>query len=196
MFEPKKVRSVEGETLEQKFERIVAESKRMGELLGAGRRISKVYGISDYSANSSRLAGDGWVLIGDAASFLDPVFSTGVFLAMATGERAAAAIDRALANKGRVDSSDLRDYARTTRTLVKRFRRFVDAFYDPVFFEAFCSEAPFDKIRAAVTTVLAGGVERVSLSMKLWMSLMFLGVGIDRFRRKIGLGPKPEEKVA
>jgi hypothetical protein len=79
---------------------------------------------------------------------------------------------------------------------VKRFRRFVDAFYDPVFFEAFCSEAPFDKIRASVTTVLAGGVERVSLSMRLWTAFMFFGVGIDRFRRKIGLGPKPGEKAA
>lgn len=196
VFEPKKVPPREGESLEQKFERILGDSKRMAELLGPGRRVSKVHGISDYSANSARLAGDGWVLVGDAASFLDPVFSTGVFLAMATGERAAGAIHRALEARGRVNASDLKGYERTTRTLVRRFRRFVDAFYDPVFFEAFCSEAPFDKIRAAVTTVLSGGVERVSIASKLWMSLMFLGVNIDRFRRKIGLGPKPEEKAA
>ncbi len=194
VFEPKKIRAIEGESLEQKFERILSDSKRMVDVLGPGRRISKAHGISDYSATSARLAGDGWVLVGDAASFLDPVFSTGVFLAMAMGERAAGVIDRALTARGRVDASDLRGYEKTARTLVRRFRRFVDAFYDPIFFEAFCSEAPFDKIRAAVTTVLAGGVERVSIASKLWMSLMFLGVNIDRFRRKIGLGPKPEEK--
>ena len=59
-----------------------------------------------------RLAGDGWVLVGDAAAFLDPVFSTGVFLAMSTGERAALAIDGALARRGRVDARDFRAYAR------------------------------------------------------------------------------------
>ena len=61
---------------------------------------------------SRTLGGDGWVLVGDAATFLDPVFSTGVFLAMATGERAAAAIDRALARRGRVDARDFRAYER------------------------------------------------------------------------------------
>ena len=55
---------------------------------------------------------------------------------------------------------------------------------------------PFDKIRAAVTTVLAGGVERVTLPTKIWTSFMFLAVGFDRFRRRIGLGPKPEEPAS
>jgi flavin-dependent dehydrogenase len=188
--------SHEGETIEARFDRLVGGSRRMRELLGPGRRVSKVVGISDYSSSAARFGGDGWVLVGDAASFLDPVFSTGVFLAMAMGERAAGAIDRALARKGRVDASDLKGYEREARRLVARFRRFVHAFYDPTFFEAFCSEAPFDKIRAAITTVLAGGVERVPLSTKLWTSLIFVGVGIDRMMRRFGLGPKPGEKAA
>ncbi len=196
VFDPSVYRPREGETLDARFERLVAKSVRMKSLLGPGRRTSKVFGISDYSANSSSLGGDGWVLVGDAAAFLDPVFSTGVFLALATGERAALAIDRALSKKGRVDARDLRSYERQARLLFARFRRFVYAFYDPIFFEAFCSEAPFDQIRAAVTQTLAGGVEKITLSMKLWTALMFVGVGIDRFRRKIGLGPKPEEKKA
>jgi flavin-dependent dehydrogenase len=196
VFDPSRDRPRDGDTLETRFERLIAKSARMRELLGPGRRTSKVFGISDYSANSSRLAGDGWVLVGDAAAFLDPVFSTGVFLALAMGERAAAGIDRALTRKGRVDARDLRAYEREARTLFARFRRFVYAFYDPVFFEAFCSEAPFDQIRAAVTQTLAGGVEKIPFSMKVWTSLMFVGVGFDRFRRKIGLGPKPDEKKA
>ena len=196
VFDPAVFRPREGETLDARFERLIAKSVRMKSLLGPGRRTSKVFGISDYSANSSRLGGDGWVLVGDAAAFLDPVFSTGVFLALATGERAALAIDSALSKKGRLDARDLRSYERYARMLFARFRRFVYAFYDPVFFEAFCSEAPFDKIRAAVTQTLAGGVEKVPLSMKLWTSLIFVGVAFDRFRRKIGLGPKPDQKKA
>ncbi|MDQ6893522.1 MAG: FAD-dependent oxidoreductase [Acidobacteriota bacterium] len=196
VFDPSVFRAREGETLEARFERLIAKSARMRDLLGSGRRTSKVFGISDYSANSARLGGDGWALVGDAAAFLDPVFSTGVFLALATGERAAGAIDQALAKKGRVDARDLRSYERHARMLFRRFRRFVYAFYDPVFFEAFCSEAPFDKIRAAVTQTLAGGVEHISFSLKVWTALMFVGVGFDRFRRRIGLGPKPDEKKA
>ncbi|HXM79895.1 MAG TPA: NAD(P)/FAD-dependent oxidoreductase [Thermoanaerobaculia bacterium] len=198
VFDPAEARAAAGasESLEGRFERLLQSSARMQELLGPGRRTSKVHGISDYSAKSGRLAGDGWVLVGDAATFLDPVFSTGVFLAMATGERAAAAIERALARKGRVDASDLAAYERSARTLFRRFRRFVYAFYDPVFFEAFCSEAPFDKIRAAVTTTLAGGVEDVPLATKIWTSFMFIAVGFDRFRRRIGLGPKPVEPAS
>ncbi len=193
VFDPADARGgPEGEGLEQRFERIVLRSARMRDLLGAGRRTSPVRGISDYSATSARFRGDGWAMIGDAAAFLDPVFSTGVFLAMATGERAARDVERALARHGRVDASDLASYERFARTLFRRFRRFVYAFYDPVFFEAFCSEAPFDKIRAAVTTTLAGGVENLPLSSKIWTSFMFVGVGFDRFRRRIGLGPKPE----
>ena len=59
-----------------------------------------------------------------------------------------------------------------------------------MFFEAFCSKAPFDAIRAAVTTTLAGGVERVSLKSRIGIELMFVGVAIDRFRRRF---IKPKE---
>ena len=185
VFDPKATRGPEGETLEARFERLIVRSARMPELLAGGRRTSKVYGISDYSAASARLAGDGYVLVGDAATFLDPVFSTGVFLAMATGVRAAAAIDRALARHGRVDARDLKSYQREAHRLFARFRRFVYAFYDPVFFEAFCAADPYDSMRAAVTSVLAGGVEKVPFAARIWMNLMFLGIGIDRWSRKL-----------
>jgi len=185
VFDPVATRGPEGETLEGRFERLIAASRRMPGLLEGGRRTSKVYGISDYSAASARLAGDGYVLVGDAAAFLDPVFSTGVFLAMATGVRAAAAIDRALARHGRVDARDLRAYEKEANRLFARFRRFVYNFYDPVFFEAFCAENPLEVMRSAVVTVLAGGVEKVPFWAGFWMNLMFWGIGFDRWRRRI-----------
>src|SRR5262249_40597005 len=80
VFHPVHTRGPEGEDLEARFERLIARSARMPGLLAGGRRTSKVFGISDYSASSAKLAGDGYVLVGDAATFLDPVFSTGVFL--------------------------------------------------------------------------------------------------------------------
>jgi flavin-dependent dehydrogenase len=178
------------------FDRLLSRSPRMLELLAGSRRTSRVFGISDYSTSSAKAAGEGWVLVGDAATFLDPVFSTGVFLAMAMGERAAKRIDRALEKPGTARAADLMPYAKEAHRLVARFRRFVYAFYDPVFLEAFCSNEPFDRMRAAVTTVLSGGVERIPLGARIWIELVFLSVGFDRFRRKLGLGPKPKEAAA
>jgi flavin-dependent dehydrogenase len=192
VFDPAIPGGTEGETLEQRFERLIARSKRMPELLGSGRRTSRVHGISDYSASSAKLRGEGYVLVGDAATFLDPIFSTGVYLAMAMGVRAARAIDRAIARHDRVDAQDLKAYEKDANRLVARFRRFVYAFYDPVFFEAFCAEAPMESMRAAVTSVLAGGVERVPFRARIWMNLMFWGIGFDRWRRRLfGLPPQP-----
>jgi len=196
VFEPELLRDAGTSDIEERFEWFIARSERMRGLLEGGRRTSKVYGISDYSASSAKLRGDGYALVGDAATFLDPVFSTGVFLALATGERAGAAIDRALTRHGRVDSRDLAAYEREANRFYARFRRFVYNFYDPVFFEAFCSEDPMDVMRKAVTTVLAGGVERVPLARRLWINLMFFGIGFDRFRRRLGLGQPSAQAVA
>ena len=185
--------AVDAASLDDRFERLVERSPRMRELLAGARRTSRAVGISDYSTSSASAAGDGWVLVGDAATFLDPVFSTGVFLAMAMGVRAAAALDGALEKPGTPRAADLLPYAKAAERLVRRFRRFVYAFYDPVFFEAFCSKEPFDRMRASITTILSGGVERIPLSARIWIECVFLAVAFDRFRRRIGLGPKPEE---
>jgi flavin-dependent dehydrogenase len=190
VFDPTEVKLAEGVSVEERLDALIHRSLRMLSLLEGSRRTSKVYGISDYSARSRKLAGDGWVLVGDAATFLDPVFSTGVFLAMSTGERAARTIAEALERRGRVDAKDFRAYGRQSNRMFARFRRFVYNFYDPVFFEAFCTENPPEAIRAAVTTTLAGGVERVSPLMWFWTSLMFVGVAIDRLTRRLRTAPR------
>ena len=184
VFDPSDVRLPDGASAEAKYDTLLARSPRVIRLLGDAKRVSGVHGVSDYSARSSKLGGDGWVLVGDAATFLDPVFSTGVFLAMATGERAGRAIDRALSRRGRVDASAFSSYQRQANRMYARFRKFVYNFYDPVFFEAFTTPHPPEGIRAAVVTTLAGGVERVSPLMWFWTQLMFVGVGFDRWTRK------------
>ena len=104
---------------------------------------------------------------------------------MNTGERAAKAIDRALSRRGGVDAGDFREYARSSGRLWARFRKFVYGFYDPVFFEAFCTPRPPESIRAAVVTTLAGGVERVSPAMWFWTRMMFVGVALDKTMRRL-----------
>ncbi|HKQ61868.1 MAG TPA: NAD(P)/FAD-dependent oxidoreductase [Candidatus Polarisedimenticolaceae bacterium] len=180
VFEPALLREEPSAGLEARFQRLIDRSPRMTRLLAGARRTGRVHGISDYSASSARMVGDGYVLVGDAATFLDPVFSTGVFLALATGVRAGEAIDAALAAPGPVRG--LGAYERQARKMFRRFRRFVYAFYDPIFFETFCTKEPFELIRAAITTTLAGGVERVPLRGRLATELVFFLVALQRRR--------------
>jgi flavin-dependent dehydrogenase len=188
VYEPALAQKAAAPTLEARFDWLLAYSPRMPGLLAGSRRTSSIHSISDYSAYSGKMGGDGWVLAGDAATFLDPVFSTGVFLALAMGIRAAEAVDRALKAHGRVDARDLVRYERQARKFVQRFRRFVYNFYEPVFFEAFCTPDPPRPMMRAVTRVLAGGVEDPPILQRIWTRLMLWGVGFDRVRRRLGLG--------
>src|SRR5262249_52733627 len=66
------------------------------ELMQAPDRVSTVYAPSDWTYNTRQIAGDGYLLVGDAAAFIDPVFSTGVWLAMSSAEMAADLLDEGL----------------------------------------------------------------------------------------------------
>ena len=69
----------------------------MRERLAGARRVTKVYASGDYSYRNVALRGERWLMAGDAAGFIDPIFSSGVFLAIFSGERAADALIKALA---------------------------------------------------------------------------------------------------
>ncbi len=184
VFAPEVLATLAGKTNLERFEEILARSAKMREYLAGAVRTTDVGAVSDYSYTATRFAGDGWVLAGDAATFLDPVFSTGVFLGMSAGLRAAKAIDAALAAKGRVDAADFAAYGRTTRRMVARFRPFVYGYYDPVFMRMFCEKAPVDALRAAVTSTLAGDVEQPPLAVRFFNRLTLLAFAFSRLVEK------------
>ncbi len=169
--------SLGGKTNAERFDELLGRSAAMKEYLAGATRTTDVGSISDYSFTSTRYGGDGWVLVGDAATFLDPVFSTGVFLGMSAGLRAAKVVDAALAAKGRVDARDFDAYGRTTERMVARFRPFVYGYYDPVFTRMFCEKEPFEALRAGVTSVLTGDVEKPSLAVRV-----LYGITLAAFR--------------
>src|SRR5262249_51326200 len=83
-------------TLDESLDCYVRETPAAAALLAAARRISEVPFDAAYSYESQQYAGDRWLVAGDAAAFLDPIFSTGVLLAMQGGLDAADALDAAL----------------------------------------------------------------------------------------------------
>lgn len=107
----------------------------------------------DYSYRSTRVAGDGWVLVGDAFGFLDPLYSSGVLLALKSGELAADAIVDGL-RRGDVSEAQLGHWGPAFNEGVDRMRRLVCEFYDGFSFGAFVRQYP--QLRGTITDLLIG----------------------------------------
>ena len=120
----------------------IAGSPAMRERLSSASLCSDVMAISDFSYRSRRCAGDGWVLVGDAFGFVDPVYSTGVFLALKSGELAADCIGEALA-EGDLGAEKLGAFGPGLVEGIEAMRKLVYAFYTPGFsFADFVREHP------------------------------------------------------
>lgn len=111
------------------FEREIENNVWIKEHLSCGEQFGEYWVTGEYSYRSEHCADDGIVLAGDAFAFLDPVFSSGVFLALKSGEMAADAIDVAL-ESGDVSASQFRDYGERLCQAIETMRSLVYAFYD------------------------------------------------------------------
>jgi flavin-dependent dehydrogenase len=124
--------------------------------ISVGTQCEPVRVTGEYSYHSKQIGGDGFCLVGDAFAFLDPLFSTGVFLALKSGELAADAIHAALAT-GDVSAHHFDEYLTRQRHAVTSFRNLVCAFYDLTFsFREFLQAYPH--LHSLVVDTLVGNV--------------------------------------
>src|SRR5437764_274885 len=140
---------------EEKLNRTISDTPVVAELMRNARREWPVRVEKDFSYSASAYAGNRWVLAGDAGSFLDPVFSTGVSIAMESGIEAAAELHRAL-ERNDFSASSFAAFSRRQRKRFETFRRFVVGFYTPQFRDVFFSPDPPKLIFRSVVTILAG----------------------------------------
>ena len=112
------------ETLDEEIRRCPGLGGRLNE----ATRVSPVHVLSDFSWRSTRCAGDGWVLVGDAFGFLDPIYSSGVFLAIKSGEMAADAIIEGLA-KNDLSGAQLGKWGQSLADGMQAMRKLVYAYY-------------------------------------------------------------------
>jgi flavin-dependent dehydrogenase len=140
---------------EETLNRTIADTPIVAELMREARREWPVRVEKDFSYSASTYAGHRWILAGDAGSFLDPVFSTGVSIAMESGIEAAAELHRALV-KNDFSAPGFAAFSRRQRRRFQSFRRFVVGFYTPQFRDVFFSPEPPDLIFRSVVTILAG----------------------------------------
>ncbi|MBL9152924.1 MAG: FAD-dependent oxidoreductase [Verrucomicrobiales bacterium] len=136
--------------------REIHENKWIESHLAPARQVGEYWVTGEYSYRSKYCADDGAVLVGDAFGFLDPVFSSGVFLALKSGELAADAIDEAL-TAGDVSAGRFQHYGEQVCLGMERMRKIVYAFYNENFsFGKLVKAHP--ELRPKLTDLLIGNV--------------------------------------
>jgi len=118
--------------LKEIYEREIKENKWIEEHLSEGEQFGKYWVAGEYSYRAEHCATDGLILIGDAFSFLDPVFSSGVYLALTSGAMGADAVAAALENKD-TSAAQFLPYGERLCKGVEWMRKLVYAFYDENF---------------------------------------------------------------
>lgn len=119
------------------------------------RRINEVNALSGYSAAVTKLYGDHFVLVGNASEFLDPVFSSGVTLALESGSVAADLTIKQLQGEAVNWQTDYEDYMMLG---INVFRTFVEAWYDGRLQTIFFHAQKDERIKQAITSILSGYV--------------------------------------
>ncbi|KLU05262.1 FAD-binding protein [Rhodopirellula islandica] len=130
------------------------------ERIANAEQVAPVKATKDYTYRASQAAGDGWVLVGDAFGFLDPLYSSGVLLALKSGELAADAIVEGLRN-GDTSRAQIGKWETGFVEGMNRMRRLVCEYYDGFSFGEFIRRFP--QHRGSVTDLLIGDLFKPEL---------------------------------
>jgi flavin-dependent dehydrogenase len=143
-------------TPEEALDKAIAETPVMANVwMKNAKREWPVRVEKDFSYATKAYAGDRWLLAGDAGSFLDPVFSTGVSIALESGVEAGRALHAAL-EAGDLSAAQFKRFSARQRARYVAFRRFVVGFYGRHFRDVFFQPDPPKPFFDAVVRLLAG----------------------------------------
>ncbi len=145
--------SSEPEALQALFERILADEPALSQVLKHKKFDTPLRTLVGYSANVTQLAGRNFALLGNAGEFLDPVFSSGVTIALKSSSLAVPLVDQVLRGE-QVDWKS--QYEKPLRKGIKVFRAYVEAWYEGEFQDVVFSTQQNDKIRRMIASLLAG----------------------------------------
>ncbi|MGI8561393.1 MAG: FAD-dependent oxidoreductase [Luteimonas sp.] len=148
----------DGETGNEAFlMRTLQSTSSVWSRMQGAERVAPVHVTGNYSYGCRRMSGPGWVMAGDAYAFIDPVFSSGVYLGMNSAEHAARVVDGALREPAREPALQRAMEKRLTRGL-KHFSWFIHRFTTPVMQRLFAQPRNGWQLEQAVISMLAGDV--------------------------------------
>ena len=177
------VRGREG-SLGELFDVMIRRCQRVREGLESAQRITEVHTAANFSYQVEPVVGDRFLCVGDAVAFVDPIFSSGVYVAMQSAELAAPDILRAF-GENRFAAARFARYERRFRKGTSPFIRFIRNYYEPAFLDVFLRPRNVAGMLDTVTGVLAGGAfVRVPLRMRLSLEVFFAVVRLNRWVRR------------
>lgn len=142
-------------SLEQFLQDTIALCPPVAERMAHARLIGQAYAAANYSYRRETMRGDGYLMIGDAFAFIDPVFSSGVHLALNSATLGADVVDAAL--KGAPEYGvRVKEFEQSVRLGVKTYSWFIYHFTQPAFRALFMSTGSIFKMEEAVLSILAG----------------------------------------
>jgi len=139
------------------FARTLARAEPARALIENATRTTDVQSVADFSYEVEPFVGDGWLCVGDACGFIDPLFSTGAHLAIKGADLAADAIDAAL-SAGDTSATAFAHYDQTIRYARELFLGVVQAFYRGEFRELLFWEDKRPTLHRIITSLLSGDV--------------------------------------
>lgn len=137
------------------FARAVAASASVAQRMAKAEPIGSLVATGNYSYDSRRVSGDGYILIGDAFAFIDPLFSSGVMMAMSSAAFGAEAVDAWL-NDRKQGESLMRDYERRVRRGLNAISWLIYRINTPVLRDMFMASGDLFNMRNGLLAILAG----------------------------------------
>lgn len=161
---------------EELLEKSIRETPWLAERMKDAERVTEVKTRKDFSYGAQQIAGDNFVMVGDAAGFLDPIFSTGVLMAMKGASIAVEGVEQRLRSGS---TRNLRAYDKYFHRAFRRYLRFVSNFYTRPFLEVFLHPSPRFGLERAIVHVLGGNVYGAHTN-RFRLALFFLLVRLQR----------------
>jgi FADH2-dependent halogenase len=140
------------------FEQLWRSSTAMRKRMQNAMLVNAIQTTSDFSYYNRRLIGLRLLRVGDAAGFMDPIFSAGVYLAMYSGKKAAETVRKCL-RRGDYSEGALSRYERLTFRAMEFYWEMVEGFYTTPFMELFMNPRPKFHLPDAIVAILAGELE-------------------------------------
>jgi flavin-dependent dehydrogenase len=138
---------------EEVYKEEVEKCPAVRDRVSKATRATGYFATKDYSYRSTKVSGNGFVLVGDAFGFLDPLYSSGLLLALKSGEMAADAVVEGLQTND-VSEAQLGKWGPALNKGIDRMRRLVCEYYDGFNFGGFVRNFPH--LRGKITDLLIG----------------------------------------
>jgi flavin-dependent dehydrogenase len=161
----------------------IAEQPVVNEWMTKARRVTEVHATGDFSYRNRQLFGDRWLLAGDAAGFIDPVFSSGVYVALLSGELAADALNLVL-DRPQKRAKAFGYYERRVGRVLDIYLRWASAWYTQEFVEVFLYPKEIFELVPTVSAVLSGNEVR-DFSIRWRLCIFHVLVALQKRTSKI-----------